>query len=281
MGWRDRQYSKSEFDRAYGGAEVTRRPPPVTLFLMILHGAAFFLILALAEGQRGAGPLALVGGSPISVPDILLYFIASRSLLTTAFVVLALWSLAGRVERRLGAGRLLVLYIIGNLAAGGAFAAVARAVPRLALAELDYPVGALAALCMVAVLRFWHEPAQVFGRVTTLGKVYAIAGGIVVGLVLLQAGMGAAAWLLAAAAGAGLGLASERFPHSLPRPQRRRRRRRPAVRPSIQPESRGPSDSDVQLDHLLEKISRSGMDSLTDRERAQLEEARQAKLHET
>jgi membrane associated rhomboid family serine protease len=283
MSWRDRQYAKESYEGFGFSPAGVRRPPGATLALMILHGVAFLVMLALSSG-RGAGLadlLALRGGQAQPI-GILLYPLATTSVLSVLFVVLAYWSLGGRLERILHARRLVSLVIVANIVAGGAYFVFARWQPNLATAELDYPVGALAALCAVAWRSLRQEGVQVFGRTTTLAKIYAICAAIVVAMVVLRAGAGSAAWLVAAAVGAGCGAVFERMPavrwRARVQPKRHvvRRRDTPAP-PKAQPQQPSP-DYESELDEILAKISREGMDALTAEERARLEAAREQKL---
>lgn len=277
MGWQDRDYS----DEAYGDPVSTRwgiRPPlSATLALMILHGAAFLLMSALkyGDGQAIVAQCAL-SGDTASPLGILLHPFGTTSLFAALFVVLALWSLGGRLQPRLGVRRLIVVYVVGNVAAGAAYFGAARLLPALAAMPLDYPAGALAGLCVLAWRRLRDEAVQVLGRVTTAAKVYAICGAIVVVLVFLEARAGAGAWFAGALAG-GLSAMLVESPLTLARPRRRATHRvvRPSIpRPAVPPAA--PDEPDV--DDLLAKISREGLTSLTTEERQRLEAARQAKL---
>lgn len=278
MGWQDRHYS----DGSYHDAPATRfrRPPALTLALMILHGAALFVVLAMQEGQAAGRPRPAVLRDEPRPLAVLLHPYGTGSLLSTLFVVLALWSLGGRLEPRLGRPRLALLYVLGNLLAGMAYAGVALLRPGLAGAALDYPVGALAGLCAAAWRHLRHEPVSVLGRITTAAKVYLLCAALVAGLVLVRAGAGAAAWLAAATAGAGIGLLLESWPGwRWPRWRfARRRRRRPVHSAARAAAPAGPSPEDAELDELLAKIARGGLDSLTPQERERLEAVREAKL---
>jgi hypothetical protein len=92
--------------------------------------------------------------------------------------------------------------------------------------------------------------------------------------VLVSYRLGAVAWLAALVAGG----ASILVP--LPRLARPRLRlaRRPRVRPSRVTERPLLEESEPDIDAILAKISRTGIDSLTAAERSQLEAARRARL---
>lgn len=275
VGWQERDYSDESYGEPVSTAGGLRRPPNGTLALMIIHGAAFVLMLMLRHGN-GAAIVSMCAPSAESAHPlgILLHPLATADVLRAAFVVLALWSLAGRLEPRLGLPRLIVLYVAGNLVAGGVYFGVARGLPTLATAPLDYPVGALAALCLTAWRQLRHDLVQVLGRVMSVATIYAICAGIVVVLALAGERAGALAWLLAAAAGAGSAPLAARWSSW----QRRPRRVRRVVRPSIPPAIIQPPPDEPDVDDILAKISREGIDALTDAERDRLERARRAKL---
>lgn len=288
MGWQDRDYAQADYDDGYGAGRLgIQKPPPTTLALMIIHGAAAVLMLMLWRGEGAfivraitLGTIESRSGDSFGIHPlgIVLHPFATINLLSAVFAVLVLWSLGGRVERALGGGRYLVVYCLGNLAAGLAYFAIGWAAAALARNPLDYPVGALAGLLLLVYHQMRHEPVNVFGRMTTGGKVYLICAAIVVGFALLSHGLGSVAWLAGVAAGAGVGELMRRGPiPTLPTLRRRSR----VVQPSI---SRGrprsePDDSGI--DEILAKISRHGMAQLSDAERRKLEEAREAKLRES
>jgi membrane associated rhomboid family serine protease len=252
-----------------------RRPPSATLALMVAHGAAYLSTVAL--GQATADRFALSGDTATRL-GILLHPLGTTHLTTALFVILALWSLGGRLEVRLGLRHLVALYVAGNLAAGAIYLAVARGLPTLAAMPLDYPAGALAGFCVVAGLRLRDEAIQVLGRVTSAAKVYAICGAVVIVLAIADARVGAVAWLAAVVAG-GLGALLVEYWPALVRPRQYRVRRvlRPSVarpRPVVPPVTLEEPD----IDDILAKISRHGLASLTDGDRQRLEAARQAKL---
>ncbi len=271
MGWQDRDYLDEGYEGRTSLWPGIRRPPAATLTLMVLHGAAYLLLVSLwfATGHWFSSTLALQGELN-EARGILLHPFATTSILTALFTILALWSLGGRLENRLGIGRLLAVYVLGNLLAGASFYAFARWQPSLALLPLDYPVGALTAMVVIAWNELRHEPTQVFGRITSLAKVYLVCAGLVVLIALVSSGEHAFAWLVALFVGALAAPLVEHGPRlSLPRHRRRR------MRPSI---ARTPPPDEYDIDDILAKISRSGMGSLTRREVRRLEAARQAKL---
>ncbi len=279
MGWRERDYHQEDYDQpvAAPSAGGVRRPPSGALLLMIVHGVATLLMLMLsAEAGRQQIPLLGLVNPAQHPAGIILHPFATTSLFSGAFAVLALWSLGGRIEQRVGTQRFVLLYVAGNLLAGLAFFVVAQASEALAERALDYPVGALAALCVAAWFHLRHDAVSVFGHVTTAAKMYAVCAGIVILLALLGSQAGAVAWLAAVAGGCAAYPLVERMGAL------GTRSRRKTVRPSIPRTPPRPARRQRQepnIDHILAKISESGVDSLTPDEREQLEAARRAKLH--
>jgi membrane associated rhomboid family serine protease len=276
VAWQDRDYSEESYGEAVSTSRGVRRPPNATLSLMLLHGAAFVLLFMLqhTEGEGIAALLALEGATTNPV-GILLHPLATTEVLQAVFVVLALWSLGGRLEPRLGVRHFIGLYLTGNVAAGLVYFGLARGLPGLATAPLNYPVGALAGFCVAAWRGLQHDQVQVLGRVTNTAKVYAVCAGLVIALVVIGARGGAVVWLAAAAAGGGSTLLLEHWPALR---GRRRPRARRAVQPSIPRSIAQPPLEEPDIDDILAKIGRSGLSSLTDAERNCLEAARQAKL---
>lgn len=271
MAWYERKYDDAATGFARGMGGRIKAPPRGALVLMIIHGLLFLLMSGLAAEQGGAEvPLRMLVDASHHPAGILLHPFATTRLFTLLFVVLALWSLAGRIEQRLGTAALVGLYVAGNLVAGLVFFVLAQLWPPAASTALEYPAGALAALCAAAWRHLRTEPVQVLGKVTTLAKVYAICAAIVVGLELLRAQGACVGWLAAVAAGAG----SEPVTVFVGRRIWKRRR---VVRPSIPRKPRA-APPEPEIDDILAKISHSGLDSLTEAERARLEQARRMKL---
>ncbi|MCK4341076.1 MAG: rhomboid family intramembrane serine protease [Phycisphaerae bacterium] len=277
MGWQDRDYGNENYYESGSSRHGLRRPPNGALTLMILHGVAFLLMAMLrAEEDQAAIPLIKLLDFKASAAAILLHPFATDNLFTALFVVLALWSLGGRLELKLGTRRLVGLYVAGNVVAGGVYLALVRLLPALAGEPLEYPAGALAAMCVAAWSHLKHDAIQVLGRVTTRAKMYAICAAIVVVLEVFRERQAALAWIVAVAAG---GVAAPLVEYLVQWIRQRRRRAPRVVRPS-RPRSRPrpPTPGEPNIDDILAKISRSGLDSLTDDERKRLEAARHAKL---
>lgn len=272
MGWHDRQYDDHYTEERFSMG--VQRPPTGALTLMIIHGVAWVVMAMLsADAAEEAGSLQQLLHPAVSPLGILLHPFATTRVLSMLFVVLALWSLGGRIENRLGTRRLVGLYVAGNVTAGTVFFALGLAAPQLAVAPLDYPVGALAALVGVAWNHLRDDIVNVFGKMVSIAKVYAITAAVIVAIEIIRGGIGAATWLVATATGGMVGLWGYELWQRSARPRRR------VVRPSIPRRPRPIADS-PEIDDILAKISASGLDSLTDDERQRLEDARRRKLEQ-
>jgi membrane associated rhomboid family serine protease len=280
MGWQDRDYSLRSL-RERAEALGIRKPPAATLALLVLHGVAFVVMSLSASGSLANLPDFASLASPARQPlGILLHPLATTSFLDLLFVELALWSLGARIEALVGATAALGVYLGANLITGGVYAGIVALNAAIAAHAPAYPVGALAAWCAIVARRSRWETADFFGRPVRVGTLYGVCAAIVAVLTLLARGRGATAWLIAALAGgaagclfdlaqpwiaAHLAVPRERVPRHIP--PRAARGPRPAAKAD-----------DADIDAILAKISRAGIGSLTDDERARLEAARQAKL---
>ena len=251
-------------------------PPRWSLVLIGLHVVSF-LALRMTQADEGhaLGPLLGLAGGEGPAWGVLLHPLATERVLTLLFVVFVIWALGGRLEARDGPGQMLVMYVGGNLLAGAVYFVAARWQPELASLELDYPAGAFAAWCLMAWRSMRSDFISVFGWMSTVAKLVAIAAGVSIALRLLGNGMGAVAWLAAIAAGSTAASMTEgvwalRRRSSRPRPATRRpARRRPKA-------ARTPAEPDI--DEILARISREGMDALSQEDLDRLEAARRAKL---
>lgn len=210
--------------------------------------------------------------------------------------IAVIWTLGSKLDDTMGSRKLWWLYVIGNLMGGATFFAIATAAPVAAVTPLMFPIGGFAAWCLSAWRLLQMDFVPVFGRFFAASKITGAIALIVVAAVAIPDPIGSVAWLAAILSGAaavlvidGVWQLAER--RKQPTGQKSVRRVRPSVvhdeddfdsvdtDDSWKIESRAPrSDDDLELDRLLAKISREGMRSLTDDERAKLEAARQAKL---
>lgn len=277
MSWQDRDYSLGSL-RQRAEALGIRRPPTVTLSLIVLHLLGWAVVLLLRNGALGVdGSAAVVFRSGQHPLAILLHPFASGSVFTLLFVAFALWSLGASLEPILDGPKFLAVYVVGNLAAGAVFHVVMQGRPAIGAVSLDYPAGALAAMVVVAWRHLRWEMVSVFGRWMSLAKVYAICAAIAVGLMILR-GPGAIAWVVAVAGGAAAGASVEYV--NLGRFMVRRPRKAVATPRGGQRKAVVSPDKPaaIDVDEILAKISRSGLASLTEAERARLEAARRARL---
>ncbi len=283
MGWQDRDYYRESTWSIRRIDWAPYLPPRGCVVLIGLHVAAFVLLWVAArdEGLTWRARITL-SGENLTLPALLLHPLSTASILTLIFVALAIGWLGGRVEREAGTRRLVALYVAGTIAGGLAFCGLGLLFPVLTLYPLDLPLGAIVAWGVHVSRREAFEVVGVFDKLVRLPKLLAILGGIWAALVLLRAGPAAIGWFVAAAGGAAAFYLIELTPAWW------RRIGRPDVRPSEPPRRRirhiehrpvRPHEPDApDIDDILAKISRCGIDSLTDDERERLEAARRAKL---
>lgn len=281
MGVWDRDYSKTDCGREVGGIDWrSRLPPRGTLILIGLHLVGFLIVRAAwHDGGEAAQILARLRNDTLHPGAVLLHPFGNVSFWMLALVVYAIWALGGRIESRLGAGRLLGMYALGTLLAGVVFLGFAQLSSEHSAYALDTPAGALAAWALAAWRTMRDEMVSVFGKLMTTAKLVGLGAAIVVGLIYLVEGPGATGWLIAAAAG------SLAWPATnLARQSGGVRagsfggRRREAASGGAASDNVEADAADAVLDEILAKISREGIDALTPAEHHRLEAARRAKL---
>jgi membrane associated rhomboid family serine protease len=287
MSWRERDYTW--FSESSGAALRDWRsllPPPGATGLLVAHLTGFIIALLLRHGvsENAAESIALT--NELNAWTVFTHPIATTNGLMLSCILCGVWSLAGRIEDLLGMRRMLALYAGGNVLAGLAFVVIARFWPINASASLSEPVGAVAAWVVTIWTLLPFENVGLFGRFFSLRSVGLTCTAIVATLTVMQYGPGATAWLTAAFVGGAVAPVidvaytlvarrRQRAESAPSRPTRSERRSEPARRtnPAPEPESQLP-----EIDDLLAKISRAGIDSLTASERARLEAARKARL---
>lgn len=267
MGWREREYHH-EGD-SYGAPWPEFLPPSATLGLITAHLTGFFVVLMVnaGVGVREARWFPMTADAPPIA--ILLHPFANRSFTTVAGVLLALYWLGRRLEPRMGSRAMLIFYLAGNLAAGVIYFALSHIWPSVAHMPMTAPVGGLACLAAIAWRRLAGEVTPVFGAWAPAPRFVAFWVAVLIAWNLISAQGNPVAWLAATMGGGmvgvGPGLRFGRPRINLPR-LRSVRRARP-----IEPD-------DQDIDDILAKISRDGIDSLTEHEKSRLEEARRARL---
>lgn len=308
MAWQERDYHKGDWRGRFEAMGLSR-PPAATLGLLIAHGAAFVIVLAAPSGAfANLDWLAARLDPRVDPLGIPLHPFISGNFLSVLFTALGLWVLGARLEPTLGPARLLTHYAAATLTSGAAYCLLAQLNAEAVRRPLDYPVGALAGLCVCAARELAGETVNVFGRWMRVTHVYLWCAGVVLLLAIAADGRGAAGFLLAAAVGAGtsgalpavLGAAAglwtgrptgaggasaggrgdARRGGGVSRSRDDRgalARGSSAVRSSPRsgaPARPAPPQSEV-LDRLLAKISREGLGALSDEERVALDRERE------
>lgn len=296
MSWENREYAQSGPWRdspRFGGVAL---PQGATRWLIVVHVLTFIILAffrpqlsAIADYISGMGsyvpprPLTVLLHPFTPAPQRLL-----GGVFLTLFVCFVIGALGRMAEERLGAARMLTLYLLGNTLAGFAYLLAVVFAPAFARAPLDHPVGALAAWSLWAWRHLKFEYAPVMGRMRPIARIVTVAAGIVAVLEVFSHGGGALLWVAAAAVGSTavfvlplLERAGRRFARGsgATRPSKRITvPSRSDLRTIVRPSEGGSEEIGVDVDAILAKISREGMASLTAVERQQLERARLARL---
>lgn len=284
MSWRERDYTWFSESSDAAIRDWRRLLPPVgATGLIVAHLTGFIVALLLRHGVSDNAAESLALTNALNPWTVVTHPIATTNGLMLSCTLLAIWSLAGRIEDLLGARRMLLLYFGGNIIAGLAYVVTARFWPMNASAALAEPVGAAAAWLVTAWTLLPYENVPIFGRTFTLRGASLTVGAVVAAFTVLQYGPGSTAWVGAACAGGAFApvidaayavLARRKSRHAVASPVRQRRGPESLPRPTTP--DRVPELPEI--DDLLAKISRSGLGSLTDEERARLESARRARL---
>jgi membrane associated rhomboid family serine protease len=280
MGVWDRDYTKAE--RRPGRRSVDWRshlPCGGALALIIAHVLGFVVMLVVRHhASTTVLALFVLEGASSHPAAILLHPISSASPLTLLFVVGAMWTLGGRIESRFGTARLVWLYALGTIIAGTVYFGFAQMAPELAGYALAMPVGALAAWVLAAWRNLSDEMVSVFGRLVTVAKAAAIGATSVATWIFFWNGPAATGWLIAAAAGSLAYLVVNVVRGNARVATEPPRREANAPRPAPRRDDARPATAAPDVDEILAKINREGLDALTPTERERLEAARQARL---
>lgn len=312
MGWENRDYAQENTWRDAPNLGGVRLPTGAIRALIIVHILTFIATVVLRgdlpylnDYLHGISSKPELDASPLT---ILLHPYTptspkggAGSLFRTIFVVWVLWVLGRTIVQNAGTKRLLVTYFLGNLIMGGVYWVISKVFPVAASAPLDYPMGAFAAWAFFVIRDMKFEFVPVFRKFMSAATVTWIVIGISAAFSLLTWGLwGLVPYLVAGLAATAWSAAPfvEQFFGGWPK------RRRKVVRPSIRQEgnshdedwvasesvaeterdtkSESPAEAfaaeDRELDRILAKISKEGMDALTPAERDYLESTRRAKL---
>lgn len=283
MGAYDRDCAMADAGRRSGRDWRAFLPTRGALGLIILHVLGFVLLIAVRPGVGpGRASQFQLEGNTSHPAAIVLHPIATHSPVVLALVLVAIWGLGGPIESRLGTGRLLSLYVCGNVLAGGVYFGFAQMSPDLAGSALAMPAGALAAWVLAAWRRLSDETLSVFGRVITVARAAAVGAAIVAGLVFFFGGPAATGWLIAAAAGSLAWPAlNAACGHAAVVPASQRAKLPSPASPQSRGERLSPEIDDPAIVDILAKVSREGLDALTPAERDRLEAARRGKLRQS
>lgn len=272
----DRDYARDNREGNPFDAPGFQMPQAGAKALLILHAIAAVFVLG-ADGQIVNWPVGMIrlSGAHHSLLGILLHPV-SGGFLAIISSGLFIWLLGGMIERAYGTQLMLRQYVLGNLIAGLVFWTALALQPMPEARPLEIPAGAAAAWCFTAWRRMQFERRNVFGRDMTVGNLIGIVALIWIGLSVLMKGSQALPFVVSALIGSLSSPLSESLPTirfkvrarpketKPPSPKRKKAASKPAPGPDI--------------DEILAKISREGIDALSAKEREQLDAARRARL---
>lgn len=281
VSWQDRDYSQYVDDgpTVFSARPIRRNRAALVLLIIHITAAVGMLSLIFAGTNLDAVPLSVAAPNP-AWWTIFTHPFASTDFFRVLLTGLILWAVAPRIEEQFGRTRLIQSYLLGNVAAGAVFWGVARLRPAWAGQPLDYPVGAGIAWLVLYWQFARHEMTVIAGKAMRVGHVIAAIGGVMALLALALNGLGGIGWLLAATVGGAVGTLQPLQLH-LHRPRRRVRVVRPAESPTsykLESHASRAAATESELDQILDKISKAGIDSLSAEDRTKLEALRQLKL---
>jgi membrane associated rhomboid family serine protease len=271
--WRDRDYSREgpELDQR-AGLRAFARPGAAVAALLLVHVAAFALLAVVASEMSDPTGLAFLslGGGQNHPLAILTHPLSTRNVGTLLLTGLVVWILGSAVVRQVGQSAVVVLYLVGNLLAGSVAFCLGLLWPAGARAPLESPLGATAAWAVVLWQSLPDQSLRWAGRLWRRWELLAGGAALVLLLTLALRGLGGIIHIAALLAGAGAVPVCDRLGRRAKARSRRSSMRRPPTR--------RPEPAEIDIDPILAKISRFGMNSLTPQERELLEAARRARL---
>lgn len=272
----DRDYARSDDDNNVFDSPSFQAPPSGAKALLIIHAIAAVFVLA-AEMQILIWPVEMIrlSGESQSFTGVFLHPVSGGfwGILSSGLII---WILGGMIERRFGQQIMLRQYVLGNLVAGFAYWTALQLRPVPEAIPLEIPAGAAAAWCFTAWRRMQMEQRNVFGRDMTVGNLIGIVALILIGIRLVMHQGNALPWLVAALLGSLTSPLSESLP--VIRFKLREQTQRAAPRPRSRPKPKPEPPPGPDIDAILAKISREGIDALSNEERELLEAARRARL---
>jgi len=286
MGLRDRPYWRDEQRAGYGGRATGHltiglpRPTPAVKALLIIN-VAVFIVQIFADQPRGPndpGWMSASFGVTVRGAWQIWRYITFQFLhggVWHLFLnMLGLYFLGSPLERRFGRQRFLTFYLSCGVVAGlayvliGAFGGLPRAMPIIGASGGVYGIVLAAAVYFPHFrLLFFFFPVPI--RLAAL----VIFGGMIL-LVLQAAAAGRVYAAMSDVAHLGGAVASAFWIWGLPRLRGQVRRRRDAInRGAWQRKMSQRRAQQEEIDRILDKIRRDGIDSLTRKEKDKLREA--------
>jgi membrane associated rhomboid family serine protease len=298
MGASDRDYFRDE-ERRYSGMGGRPPLPPVTKWLLIANVVIFLIDVFTRPGRNPDYPdFGLINENfcftirgafqEFGIWELVTFQFLHASFLHVAFNCLGIWVFGPWVERWWGSKRFIGFYLLCGVA-GALFYTLLNLAGLLPRSGLTTPlVGASAGLYGMLISIAVINPNTIVHLLIppvelTLRKLALIMLGIAVFVILGDNLLGWAAFQNSGGeaghlGGAILGYLLTRYPHLLRkgvaskivRPKEFRRKRNPA---KLRPRTSVEIATASEVDRILDKISREGLQSLTEREREILHQA--------
>ncbi|MGN0866253.1 MAG: rhomboid family intramembrane serine protease [Oligosphaeraceae bacterium] len=250
---------------------------------LIYLNAIVFLVGGLLDGNGNlVRAFALVGDKPWQLWRLVTYQFLHASLSHILMNMYGVWLFGRMVEQALGKARFLLLYLFSGVLGGVFFLLANQGSPAYCVGASGAEFGVMVAAALAfPQARFFLLLPPIPVRLWVLALVYCILE------VLMLHDNGSIAHI----AHLGGALGGFLFMRRLMRPARRspfdrdpgrQRHSPPPPRPPFSPQESDVSDAPIdseELNRILDKLSRQGIDQLTPREKASLSRAAEALKH--
>lgn len=291
MGSADRDYFRDEEARYAGGG----RPPlpPVTKALLIANIVIFLIDLFTRPGKQGLADFGLINEQlaftvqsafrEFRVWELVTFQFLHGGILPLVFNSIVLFVFGSWVERWWGAKRFIAFYLLCGIAGALCFTALALATRGIESPLVDASAGIYGLIVATAVIAPNQMIRLLLPPVTLTVRKFAFwMIGIAAALVLFKA-LGArsdtSAQFGLLLGGVSAGWLLMRYPQLLRKGSasskiiRPREFKKPKREPKLRPRTQVGSDTSNEVDRILDKINREGVQSLSDKEREILQQA--------
>jgi len=293
MGSADRDYFRDEEARYAGGG----RPPlpPVTKALLIANVVIFLIDLFTRPGKQGLADFGLINEQlaftvqsafrEFRIWELVTFQFLHGGILPLVFNSIALFVFGSWVERWWGTKRFIAFYLLCGVAGALFFTVLALVFRGLELPLVDSSAGVYGLIVATAVIAPNAMISLLLPPVTLTVRKFAFwMIGIAAVMVLFNSLGGrsdTAAQLGLLLGGVSTGWLLMRYPQLLRKDSasskiirpREFKTRKPKREAKLRPRSQVKSDASSEVDRILDKINREGVQSLSDQEREILQQA--------